>query len=317
MQGENKAWEKFDLRDLVCVKKGFAGWKQRYNSTSQSSLHSKNQSFYFSSHMLNSSQIFTTQMKFVFYSCYHQKSKVSVLPAETELPLWYLYTHSMQFKTFRSVTKDSALCQQRSWWQWWFVILCGKGRQARECHAGGETAAVSGGVVKDLKHQVCDGPQDSFPFQGISFCFMIWPAIQPLPLHVLSTTLMVLLCLHTLIPLISRHSCPSPLVSPTQFIAGSFDLLSFKTLFISGMKKEFYFPHRMKKWGELCCCFCVCVYFIFIYSPHHAYLKIIWTLLPNRCFLLTRSQNLGGNFCWFIPWTLCMLSCFLSFCTVD
>lgn len=134
--------------------------------------------------MLHSSHIFCVQIKFVFYSCYHQKTKVSVLPAETEVPLWHLYTHPMKFKTFRSVTKTSALCQLRNWWQWWFVILCGKGRHARECHAGDQTAVVSGGVVKDLKHQVCAGPQNSFPFQGtclILFNDLICHSTSPTP----------------------------------------------------------------------------------------------------------------------------------------
>lgn len=110
------------------------------------------------------------------------------------------------------------------------------------------------------------------------FCLMIWPAIQPLPLHVLNTTLMVLPCVHTLIPLTSRHSCTSPLVSPTQFIPGSSDLLSFsfKTLFIWHEERIFHTGWRN---GESCVVvLCVYVYFIvifivifiFIYSPRHA-----------------------------------------------
>lgn len=89
---------------------------------------------------------------------------------------------------------------------------------------------------------------------------------------------------------------------------------------LSGMKKEF--STQDEEMGRAVLLFCVCVFillsflllFLFLFIAHVMhYLKIIWTLLPNRCFLLTRSQNIGGNFCWFIPWTQRMLSCFCPF----
>lgn len=209
--------------------------------------------------MLNSSHVFCMQIKFVFYSCYHQKTKVSVLSAETDI-----FIHIQCSSKLLDLLRRILLCASRE---------TGGSDSLSSSVGRANRPGSSMEVVRQLlsveerwktwniSRQMITG---SFPFQGTSlilFCNVSCHSTSPTPCseHYLDG------------PAVSAHTYPThiqaflphSLVSPTQFIAGSSDLLSFKTLFISGMKKES--STQDEEMGRAVLLFlCVCLFYFYL-----------------------------------------------------